>query len=184
MKGKLGKMRESVQTSKREMEELLPFSRSSNLVLRKGEHDADELLLNIYNPNYHDKAKDASRYLIPYKTFNTATLEISSGNRLYFEVILNLNRATRMVIPISDFLSLEPAQSSPEITSVLVNLGELKIFEKLNQIFGQGKKDKISLFQIENMVSFKLISAGEGTMKPNVAHEDAFYYLLVHFLII
>ena len=79
-------------------------------------------------------------------------------------------------LPVSAMASLLGTDN--DIAMKLINLGELKIFQKLKTIFGTEKNpNTISLLNIPNLINFRLIE-GEP-VNSNIHKGDAFFCLIV-----
>lgn len=174
-------LKERINQSQNKMKEMSVFAKSSNLVIKKKEAAANELMLSIFNPTYHRRKTDEDLYLIPVKDFEKEIEERSNNKKLYFDVVLNMNTVHRVIICTSDLISSGSNPEEQKIIQELINLGELRLFEKLKQIYA-ADKDVISLLHIENLANFKLVVS--DTLKSNIKGTDPNFQLIVDFQLI
>jgi hypothetical protein len=171
-------LKERIHQNQNKIREMSVYAKSSNLVIRKREAAANELMLSIYNPTYHRRKVDEDDYLIPVKDFEKEVEERSSKKRLFFDVVFNMKTVHRVKICTSDLVFSGMDMEEHKITQELINLGELKLFEKLKQVYA-AEKDCISLLEIENLVNFKLVVS--NTLETNIGRSDPSYHLIVKF---
>lgn len=176
MKQRALMLKERIHQNQNKIREMAVYAKSSNLVIRKREAAANELMLSIYNPTYHRRNVDEEEYLIPVKDFEQEVEARSGKRRLYFDVALNMKTVQRVKICTSDLIMYGLGHEEQKITQELINLGELKLFEKLKQVYGVDK-DSISLLDIENLANFKLVVS--TTLETNVNKSNPCYHLIV-----
>lgn len=177
MKKRSVKLKDRIQENQAKLKEMSSYCKASNPVVMKREAAANDMMLNIYNPLYFDRKTDQDQYLIPVKDFEQEIQERSKNKRLCFDVVLNMRTVKRVIISTNDLLHPRYSEADQKITRDLIALGELKIFEKLKSIFG-GSGDSISIFEIDNLVNFKLVAT--DSLETNVKRTDVFYILLVN----
>jgi hypothetical protein len=132
MRAKAEAMRAKLQEHLRDLKSLEPFSQSSNLLWRKQKAGEDQLFLNIFNPYYHERVREESRYLISHARFEEEVREQSQGRRVFLEMVINLGGVNRVTVATED-LCVVDAGEHRAIRQALLNLGELRIFEKLRR---------------------------------------------------
>ena len=176
MKKKSLMLREVINHSQQKLKEVSVYSKSSNLVIRRMEAAANQLMLSIYNPIYHKRKVDEEEYLIPVNKFEEEVQIRANNKHIYFDVVFNMRSVNRVKICTSSFISSGINSDEDSITKQLINLGELKLFDKLKQIYGV-EKDVISLLEINNLVNFKLVVS--STLQENVNKSDPMFNLIV-----
>lgn len=176
MKKRALMQKERIHQNQNKLREMAVYSKSSNLVIRKREAAANELMLSIYNPLYHKKKTDEDDYLIPVKDFDTEIEARSQKKYLFFDVVLNMKSVSRIKVSTADLVFSGVEHSEEKVTRELINLGELKLFSKLKQIYG-AEKDSISLLEIENLANFKLVVS--STLESNVSRHEPSFNLIV-----
>lgn len=169
-------LKERITQSQNKIKEMSVFSNSSNLVIRKREAAANELMLSIFNPTYHKRKVDEDEYLIPVKDFEKEVEERSGKKKLYFDVVFNMNTVHRVIVSTSDLVFSSFNQDDHKITKELINLGELKLFQKLKQVYSS-ERDTISLLEIENLANFKLVAS--DSLASNITSTDPGFQLIV-----
>lgn len=151
-------LKDRIQQNQAKLKELSAYCQVSNPVVMKREATANEMMLNIYNPLYYNRKTDQDQYLIPVKNFEKEIEERSGNKRLFFDVVLNMRKVSRIVVPAAELLHKKFMNHDDKITRDLVMLGELKMFEKLRKLFN-GTKTTVCLLDLEGVLNFKLTTS-------------------------
>lgn len=176
MREKAEAMRAKLQDNLKDLKKLEPFSQSSNLIWRKQKIGEDQLFLNIFNPYYHERIKEENRYLVSYQRFEEEVREQSQGKKVFMEMVVNMGGVNRVILSTEDLCVIEDSDNK-SIKQALLNLGELRIFEKVKKIFDQPAAEKVTLFGIPNKVSIKILTS--DSLKTNVHSKSSYFVLLV-----
>ena len=140
MRQKLEQMRRKIQATQSSMAELVPFTASSNLILTSAAvSQQDSLYLCIYNPSLHQRRKNRDDYLLPVKGFADKIKEKTNNKQVYLDVVVNFGGVRRVVIPTT--LLTRPTLGETDVKSLLVNLTEIKIFQKLRTVTNRSDPD-------------------------------------------
>jgi hypothetical protein len=176
MRQKLLRMRASVKISQDRLSELSHFTASSNLLLlQAGPNEPDSLHLCIYNPSLHLKRKHRDEFLLPAKDFEEKLEAKTRQRQVYIDVVVNFGGVRRIVLSAKELT--RPLMSDTEVKSMLVNLTELKMYQKLKTVgwasngrYSASDKTKTcsvsSVCRISSAFGSYALNKSWGSMKP------------------
>lgn len=176
MKRKFQDMQTKVLERRTKLTNMAQYSKSGNLKIRRHLAKEDELALTIYNPNLYNKRTDVDEFELPVADIEETIEKKVNKQQMYLQVDVNMKTIHRYCIATSDIITW--SQENSKLTKKILTLGEIRIFNKLKQIYGT-EKDIISLFNMEHLINFKIRLTDEPLQKSRLDSNEALATLSV-----
>lgn len=153
-------MRERLEANRTKLKELSVYSKSSSVVIERNKNGMVEMALNVYSPELYQKKSERREYILPVANLEENFLKKKQGVTVMLEIVLNLRNVKRLRLTPRQLVFHGLLAHENNITDMLLELGEIRMFKKLQGLFDT-KRDDFIIYSIEQLINIKVLLTDE-----------------------